>query len=476
MVKAKKYDYSEIEYSNYDLDLCLQKDLVCNLLKKSTPNKVARFNSKGSYWGFTEYADVYHIAINGAPLHFTTYVDSFDTVINFIDELMYEDNKILICPFADEGSYDLIVITPFNEDYIRCTTFGEKGYSNRESIFITSDIVIKKMTFIKQWKSLFEKINKDYKKYIQERLQESKDYQKNALNKLLIRFDKVLNKINQYIENPIKYKQIPKTKIYTRIYDIAYKGDFEKWYFVLAFDNDERGNIEYWENLKAEHKILDFDYMEQKPQYTECLEIDPKSNKYSNHYNGIIEPDYEERKIERNWCYSPETEKWYAENEIMDKPNVPFIYLPEELYTAGGINMVHNVGTESDIIKSYITDSLKGYGFLGCYVNFVSDNIIYTFEYDYNEKDELIQNLNKIKNGENIRFYLGKLGGDKRVHVWQKENGYIELLYQNSKPNMKKDTDLFRIAVPCEKFVSVFLNEISNIESIIKTYKEKGEE
>ena len=47
------------------------------------------------------------------------------------------------------------------------------------------------MTFIKQWKSLFEKINKDYKKYIQERLQESKDYQKNSLNKLLTAYEAI---------------------------------------------------------------------------------------------------------------------------------------------------------------------------------------------------------------------------------------------------------------------------------------------
>ena len=228
MAKPKKYDYPEIEYSYYDMDLCLQKDRILELLSLSTPKKVLRFNSKGSYWGFCEYANTYHLVINGGILHFTTYVDSFSDVINFFDELMHSNNKTLICPFK----------------------------------------------------------------------------------------------------------------------------------------------------------------------------------------------------------------------------------------------------AEIELIKDYIKNETSDCRWLGCYINLVSDNNLYTFEYNYSEKDELIENLNRIKNGDAFRFFLGRLEGDKRMHVWQKENGYIKILYQETTgSSMKKDTDIFRLIVKKEDFVNAFLSAISSVEDEINEVK-----
>ena len=142
--------------------------------------------------------------------------------------------------------------------------------------------------------------------------------------------------------------------------------------------------------------------------------------------------------------------------------------LREDFSFGFGINTAHECECEGDLIKNYIKDSKVGYGWLSCYINLTSENQIFTFEFDYNEKDELIKNLNKIKNGLNFRFYLGRLDGDKRIHVWQKGSEYIKILYQEFEHNLKRDTDIFSLVLKKDKFIEAFKSAIKFIEYKIK--------
>ena len=108
MVKPKKYDYTEIEYEYFDLDLCLQKAQILNLLEKSTPQKVRRFNSNGTYWVFDDVLNCFKIVINGGELYLTEYVATFMIFMDFILELLCFNDKRLICPFEDEGYFSKV--------------------------------------------------------------------------------------------------------------------------------------------------------------------------------------------------------------------------------------------------------------------------------------------------------------------------------------------------------------------------------
>ena len=133
MVKPKKYDYTEIEYEYFDLDLCLQKAQILNLLEKSTPQKVRRFNSNGTYWVFDDVVNCFKIVINGGELYLTEYVATFMIFMDFILELLCFNDKRLICPFEDEGYFTLITITPIDENFIvwynNYNQFNRKGIS-----------------------------------------------------------------------------------------------------------------------------------------------------------------------------------------------------------------------------------------------------------------------------------------------------------------------------------------------------------
>ena len=465
MVKLKKYDYNKIEYSYFDLDYCNQKEKIKILLKNSIPKKVKSFSSKGSYWSFGDYTDIYHIVVNNGELHLTTYFNSFSIVFDFFNELMHFDNKALLYPFEDEGRYNLLLAIPVCSKNIRCVIFDEKERHNRNSLFITSDIIIDKQIFIKQWQKLFKRINKPYKTHLSKFFKDNKNPDFRLTEDLNKFFEKPINKIDKYLENPDKFKQKEPERYWTRIYDIAYK-TIDGWDFVLAFDNNKRGNIGFWKKLKQENKILDFDYIEQEPQKTNWLIKDSATNNYHNICAGKIYTDFEERKL-KNWCYSPDTEKWYSNNEPMDESKT-VSFLMEDFSFGFGINTAHECECEGDLIKNYIKDSKVGYGWLSCYINLTSENQIFTFEFDYNEKDELIKNLNKIKNGLNFRFYLGRLDGDKRIHVWQKGSEYIKILYQEFEHNLKRDTDIFSLVLKKDKFIEAFKSAIKFIEYKIK--------
>lgn len=469
MVKPKKYDYTEIEYEYFDLDLCLQKAQILNLLEKSTPQKVRRFNSNGTYWVFDDVVNCFKIVINGGELYLTEYVATFMIFMDFILELLCFNDKRLICPFEDEGYFTLITITPIDENFIRCTTFDEKVKHVRNSLYITSDIVINKKTFISQLKNIIEKINSDSKKFIDKQVEKLNDEDwKVELNNRKGYYDCILDEMNIYLENPKTYKQTALKTQYLRVYDIAYKTYHKPWEFILAFDNDERGNIEYWEKLKAIHNIVDFDYIEQHPRIRKWTRFDEITKSYICGNDEIV-TDFESRKLNKNWCYSPDTEIWYSENEIMAEPNTPSLMI-DEFSIFGGILDDWNGCSEKELIEEFLSSKYSDETILPCYVSIKTENTIFSMEYDFACKQEIIENLHKIKAGEDVRFYIGTLKYNT-LHVWHKKDNYIKILYQDIEPNYQRNTNIFQLVIDKESFIEKFLEELECRERYIKNYQ-----
>lgn len=376
MVKEKLYSYFAIEHVDFAFDLCEEKEAFLNELKKSEPQKVKNFNSKGTYWSLKHDNIVsdFNLCINDGNLYTTNYaLFSLDEFLDFLLQLAYYDDKSLVCYFVDENQFDSITIIPIEKGLIRVTTYDDIGNYNEVNQFkIKSDIIIKKDTFLKQIRNLLIKIDKDITK-----VDEGHE------NKYLRDITKAKEQLEQYLCNPDEFRQNFNPVTYVRVFDIAYKDLERTWQFVVCLETDERCEPEYWEKQKQEGKILNYDYKEQNSHQLNRWDFDKKLSVpiTVEELRTLICTDMEER-VKNNWVYSTLTNKWYATNEIMLEP--------QRIFSAIDTRLSYKIEIDSETLypksedgqlESYVSYAYDSdgneyeehYGHLYCWLTIISD-------------------------------------------------------------------------------------------------------
>jgi len=468
MVKEKKYDYFSIEQVDFAFDLCEEKEIFFKALEKSVPKTVTRFDSKGTYWNLKHDNIVsgFNLCINGGNLYTTDYFGfSLNDFLDFVLQLAYYDDKSLVCCFFDEYQRDSITIIPLEKGLIRVTTYDDTDSNNELNQFIIkSDIIIKKDTFLKQILNLLIKIDKNVKKL-----------DKGHKNRYLETINKTKERLEQYFCNPDEFRQNFNPVTHVRVFDIAYKDLEGTWQFVVSLEDDKRCEPEYWEKQKQEGKILDYDYTEQNPLSIPITEEE-------------LRTDMDER-VENNWVYSTLTNKWYATNEMMPEPKRIYSLINTRLSYKIEIDDTLYPTYKDGQLESYISDAydLDGNeyeyedhgGRLDCWLTIISDGCpVCKIEFNYKQHKIIRAALEKVKNGEYVRFDLDENKQDK-MHIWQE-------LYENSESaiardvaiacykksdNYENDSELYYKILNKNKFIDCFTKALDEIEYKINTMK-----
>ena len=141
MIKEKLYDFAEIDYVDNDLSLCEQKDEFLELLKTSTPQKVEKFDDKGTNWDFGDFDDFYTFCVNKGKIYISTMTECITVLLDFLVKLAYNDKKDLLLSIHDEGSYSAVTALVENGKDIRFTVYDYGLMSYKK---ILSDIIINK--------------------------------------------------------------------------------------------------------------------------------------------------------------------------------------------------------------------------------------------------------------------------------------------------------------------------------------------
>ncbi len=135
-------------------------------------------------------------------------------LLQFLPILANTDDKILICPFDDEGSAYLLFTTPLDDTNIRVAIthsgFIYKRYKDKK--FLT-DFIIKKDTFLKQMLDILQ-MAADVKKK-----------ERNPRYSWIKRIKYVIIELNKYFENPTQYKKefnVEQIKTSLNIYGLDY--------------------------------------------------------------------------------------------------------------------------------------------------------------------------------------------------------------------------------------------------------------
>lgn len=453
MIKDRTDDFFMLNHVDFAFDLCNEKEEIIKVLETSVPQKVIKFNSKGTSWSLTRRAIVRHFDffINGGNLYSTDYVGfSFFDFLEFLVQSAYYDDKPLLCAFEDEAEYDCLTTIPIDKEYIRVTTFDH--YSNGEPHFeIKSDIIIKKHTFLKQIFDLLKKMEK-----------ETKDSDKDENNWVLSRLKYYIKLFNDYFENTENFKKTFNPVRHIRAFDIAFKDLDGNWQFVVCLEGDERCDIEYWENQKKEGKILDFDYFEQYPEslirFNRNDEVEQltKEDILNNTKSEMSERE------ERNWVYSLNDKRWYASKEIMPEP--------ERRYGVIHIRLSYDVEiepsrgcSEDEALESCI----NGFGYTEYFLTIKCDEteIVSKFKFTYENNKQIREALEKAANNEYVRFDLGEY--NHKMHIWpQKEKDYIAVGLFDSEYNQ---VDYFLINK--EEFINCFISALDDIDYKINVIK-----
>ena len=478
MIKEKLYDFTEIDLVDYSFDLCENKDEFLKLLKTSTPQKTDKFNSKGTTWNLCDIDDCYGFVVNGGQIFITTMSDSINGLLDFLINLAYYDKKDLILGFDDEGSSSAITALAIDDSHIRFTVFD---YGLMEHKKILSDIIINKKTFIQQF---YEILNKLYADILKETYNRS-EYTAKKLKKCL-------DSLTQYLDNETEFKNTYDIETHMRVFDIAYKDLNCDWKFEICFADEEKADQNYWEKLKQEGKILDYDYLEQSPTdgYT-CYNHETKTRKrlYGEELRQSIKPNMEERVNNRNWVYSTLTNKWYSYDEEMTEPTINYGIINEVCKYDINIDTELYPKNEDEQLKFYIENSYDEngklhkdedfWGYLKCWLTITnnSPSKFCEIEFDYRNNRRIRTALEKAKNGEYVRFDLGGYKQNK-MHIWQKisdnkfskSDEYLAVgCYEKSEDYMH-DKEIYYFFVRKE-FIDCFLQALDDIEYKINVTK-----
>ena len=467
MKTETKYGFESIDYANYDFNLCEEKEEFLKQLETAVPKKVRKFNSYGTNWHLATPICGYYFYINGVMFEITNYVDCIGNFLGFLTQLAYFDNKPLMCAINNEGTFDIMTALPVEKDNVRISIFNY--VKDTEDIHLNvnpmCDMIINKQVFIRQIYEFLQKISVDWINTVPE--------EQNHGDMEMI--DEILKSLDIYFNNPAEFKKTYDPKLYFKVFDIAYKDLSGEWKFILCYEEDERSNIEYWENLKQQNKILDFDFIEQKPKYYWQWTCD-SSGKYKRIkrkredikiYNDIVS-----RKEDKNWIYSTDTKNWYAANEVIPEP-VSESKIYEDFELSFDIDDNEYCDQHSHIVW-YLEDDF----YLPC--NFVlksGGEIIYKdISVNFNFFKGVKDFLKQTENGENVRFY-DKCYSDDRMLVWQKENGYIRIMFLKAEEYCERENIIYRfqegytgedtlladITIKKDEFISRYLKEADKI-------------
>ena len=123
MIKEKFYSFDEIDFVNYKLDLCKEKNEFLKCLRESKPQKIEQIDTRGTHWviGYNFGIDNYYFYINGGIIHISTITESISGLLEFLTLIAYHDNTDLILNIFDEGSYSAITAIMLDDENIRFT-------------------------------------------------------------------------------------------------------------------------------------------------------------------------------------------------------------------------------------------------------------------------------------------------------------------------------------------------------------------
>ena len=462
MIKEKLYNYSEIENANFNFDLCTEKEHFLQALRISEPVKVKNFNTKGTNYSleYDNVASQFTLCINKAELITTDYVNfSLMTFMEFLTNLAYYDNKSLMCSFHDEGQYSVLLTIPCDKNSLRIAIFNKPIYSQYNC---STDIIIKKDNFLIQIRKILEKAVKDTKKL---------DHgNENRYVDCIIAELKILE---EYFNNPNEFKKTYIVQKYFRVFDIAYKNLNGIWEFYVCLDDDKKADLNYWEKLKQDNQIIDYDYYEQNP--IDCYFLD-RTNKNFIHITReeirkSINTNMDERIEDRNWVYSTETKNWYSDNEIMPAPKEPSKHIYTNLNYEIKINTEYFSYSEEELLKEYIEEDYD----LPCVFTLKNDShTVCNIEFNYNNNQEIREALNKAKEGKYVRFNFDEYS-DEKIHFWKQtfpndNNDYITIACY-SRPDEYRPIKQLYYFTAGKDFIECFINALNDIENKINVMK-----
>ena len=474
ILKDKFYDVCFMNYADYDFNFCEQKENLSKMLENLTPTEVEEVDLSKTGWDlWGKYNDNFNLSINGTVMETSTCANNLiEDLLFFLPQLAYTDDKSLICPFEYEGYITAFMTTPVDTDKIRVSVLeGSDVWKYNKEAKFGADVIIKKDTFLKQMSELFKKVVKDTVE------------ENDAPNRWVNKINYTLSVLEKYFENPDKFKKEYEPKRHIRVFDAAYKDLDNTWKFKTLLEGDIEANVIYWAKDKNMGKILDYDFFE---QYSDDLFI------WNKDFTGLIKQEKEDirknlkpdmdNRLDRNWIYSKDTEKWYSSNEVMP-------YFKDEV-----IDVIHNrFSCEVEVVKdssSCADEKLKWFiessydvdgeldeenlGYLSCRLNLISEEETFAkIEFDYSNYKQIRQGLEKVKNGEYARFDLGEYKYSK-MHIWQE-------LYYNSKTIESRDVIvacyddeyslIYSFTADKNKFVSCFNNALDEIEQKVKVTK-----
>lgn len=476
MIKDKLYNYFSINHADYDFNLCEEKEDFLQGLEKSTPEKVKKFHTKGTNYHLKYNNIVSHftLCINRAILCTTDYCDfSLWEFVEFLKNLAYYDNKLLMCSFHDEGQFFILTAFPYGENSLRISVFNSPEYNDYKCCV---DIIINKDTFLAQIKDILEKAIKHTQKL-----------DKGHPNRYVNIMQSALDALEQYFNNSVTFKKSYDIPKHFRVFDIAYKNLDGIWEFCACLDDDEKADTNYWEKQKKEGKILDYDYYE---QYAEsCYRYDYDLQKLfrltREDVRKKISPCMYERVEKQNWVYCRDTNKWYSTNEIMPKPEKIVGVIWTELDYDIEFDTESISITEDEQIKNYIENSYDkngallpdkdDWGWLTCYVVIRNScKTVCNIELDYRENQNIRAALEKMKTQEYVRFDL-KSNGNK-MHLWREtysnsdDVNIAAACYEKQNGDCTKDNQLYFFTAS-KDFIDCLISALDEIENRINIMK-----
>ncbi len=452
MAAKQIVNYMYTDNANFLLDCFDEKEELMEVLSKSTPTPTIKISTKDTSCDFEFWH--YNLCFNNVDIEINEVIGNvLYEVLTFVEQVICV-NEPLVCGLDSESIFSLLVTIPVDKEKLRFTYYYEWTRRKwQEDSGIKLDIIVDKKILIN---AFLEILN-----YLQVKVFEYphiSPYNLGHINEFRELFGK-------YLKNPDKFLKTHNFKWKERVFDVAYKNLDNIWQFVLCFEDDERSNIKYWQNLKKNKKIIDFHFLE---QYPESLYLYDKKyyRKRIPREKLKLKTDFAKREEEYNWVYSNETKCWYSSNEIM-----PEITKKCKIFNRLSIGIdVYSYYSRNK--KEQIADFASGnYDSLYCFIK-LDDIIGYLIQFDYQEKDRILQNLDKVEKGENVRFSLGCLS---RMNIWNSKDNFVKVLIHNYsyKKSNKDGGKYFLFKMKKDMFLNYFRNGIEDIENEIQKVKDE---
>ena len=107
---------------DYNLNKCSEKDTLLKLLKNHTPKCVDKINTEGS-WRHIWDVSTYCFKINKSSIEISDMTELEESFYEFLEQLVYYDDRPFYAVFDDEGSIMVITAIPVDVKKIRFTIY-----------------------------------------------------------------------------------------------------------------------------------------------------------------------------------------------------------------------------------------------------------------------------------------------------------------------------------------------------------------